>query len=216
MQITIVKKHELYTKPWGAEAGFVSEVYRYPAADIDDEYLVRFSTATIEIPVSDFTLYPGYIRHHRTLDGQCEFQVDANNNSAIVDQSGTVFDFSGESRLQCKLLTPTAFAINLIHRPHLQVSDRVVQVEATHMPLHKLFNVPLCARNLTQKRFNVIYVMTGRLGIEDVSNGEQHTLSAGDTLVETNDSMGANNPMWRITHCSAKIYHGMVLCKDLY
>ena len=96
MQVSIVKYTESVTQLWGNGAGQMSEVYRFPKTSNDQNYLFRFSTATIEVPQSDFTLYPGYIRHHRTLDGRCEFELDTNNNQTIVDQSGTAFDFFGE------------------------------------------------------------------------------------------------------------------------
>ena len=211
MQVSIVKYTESVTQLWGNGAGQMSEVYRFPKTRNDQNYLFRFSTATIEVPQSDFTLYPGYIRHHRTLDGRCEFELDTNNNQTIVDQSGTAFDFFGESQLTCKLLTQTAFAINLIHRPQVQVSDRVVQVEANNMPLDELLNVPLHVQNVANKRYSFIYVIKGELGIEDALNAKQYYLSTGDTLVVTSETTGEDNSFWRITECSAKLFHGSVV-----
>ena len=211
MQISIVRHAESNTQSWGNGAGQMGEIYRLPELNSDKNYLFRFSTATIEVPQSDFTLYPGYIRHHRTLEGLCEFEVAAENNQTIVDHSGTVFDFFGESQLTCKLLTPAAFAINLIHRPQVQVKDRVVQVDANNMPLHELLNVPLHLKTGSNKRYSLIYVINGELGLENVLDAKQYHLSSGDTLVVTSETTGEDRSNWRITGCSAKLFHGSVL-----
>jgi environmental stress-induced protein Ves len=75
----------------------VCEIYRFPEAATDESYMVRFSTATIEVPELGFTLYPGYILHHRTLKGLCVFNINGSENTTCIDQRGTVFDFFGGS-----------------------------------------------------------------------------------------------------------------------
>tara|TARA_B110000285_G_C15139943_1_gene630036 strand:- start:2213 stop:2875 length:663 start_codon:yes stop_codon:yes gene_type:complete len=211
VNVRIVKHNPVSIKPWGEGAGKVCEIYRFPETASDKDYSVRFSTATIEVPESDFTLYPGYIRHHRTLRGACVFEIHASDNNTLVDQSGTVFDFSGDTQLKCKLTTASAFAINLIHHPQVNVSDRVVQVNAKNMNLDELVTSSVGMLNPCSKIFNIIYVVEGELRLDETVKDQQCSLAAGDTIIIASDSKGLDDHAWCVIDCAATIYHGVAV-----
>jgi len=211
VNVQIVKNKLVSIKPWGKGAGKVCEIYRFPETASDKDYSVRFSTATIEVPESDFTLYPGYIRHHRTLRGACVFEIPLPENNILVDQSGTVFDFSGDTQLKCKLTTASAFAINLIHHPQVHVSDRVVQVNVKKMNLNDLLTFPPGLRNSGSKIFNIIYVIEGELRLDEAVKDQQCGLTAGDTVIIASDSAGLDDRAWYVIDCAATIYHGVAV-----
>jgi len=206
MPINIIKNHQLSSVPWGNGAGYMSEIFRYPAAHSNVDYLVRFSTASIEVPVSEFTLYPGYIRHHRTLEGLCAFHIEHANGTQLTDHSGTVFDFHGETPLRCERITDYAFAINLIHKPQVQVSDRVMQVTSSAMPLAALVNHPSQPVGAEQKVINIVHIIQGTLSLTKAENNSHNTLAQGDTLILTgNDGVTATHSC-NITGADAKLY----------
>ena len=211
MNVRIVKHNPVSIKSWGKSAGKVCEIYRFPETASDKDYSVRFSTATIEVQESDFTLYPGYIRHHRTLRGACVFEIHTSDNNTLVDQSGSVFDFFGDTQLKCKLTTASAFAINLIHRPKVYVSDRVVQVNAQKMNLDDLLTSPIGLPNQGSKIFNIIYVIEGELRLDETVNIKQCSLAAGDTIIIASDATGLDDHDWCVIDGAATIYHGVVV-----
>jgi len=211
VNVRIVKHNPVSIKPWGKGAGNMCEIYRFPETASDKDYSVRFSTATIEVPESDFTLYPGYIRHHRTLRGACVFEIHASDNNTLIDQSGTVFDFSGDTQLKCKLTTASAFAINLIHHPKVRVSDRVVQVNAQNMNLDDLLTSSLGSFNPSSKIFHIIYVIEGELRLDETAKDQQHSLAAGDTVIIASDSTDLGDHAQCVIDCAAKIYHGVAI-----
>jgi environmental stress-induced protein Ves len=221
VNIRIVKHNPALIKPWGdgngASAGKVCEIYRYPEAATDESYMVRFSTATIEVPESDFTLYPGYIRHHRTLKGLCVFNINGLENTTLIDQSGTVFDFFGESQLRCHLTTNSAFATNLIHHPKVNVKDRVLQLKTVHMNLDELFQLPLVPQNTPHTILNIVYVIEGELKLGNSKEGESlQSLRQGDALIANNQGLGSGGPIWSVSNSAAKIYHGIVAIPQQY
>ena len=211
MNVRIVKHNPVSLKPWGKGAGKVCEIYRFPETADDKDYSVRFSTATIEVPESDFTLYPGYIRHHRTLRGACVFEIPTSKNNTLVDQSGSVFDFSGDTQLKCKLTTASAFAINLIHNPQVHVSDRVVRVNAKNMNLDDLLTTSIGLPNRRSKIFNIIYVIEGELRLDETVNNQQCTVATGDTIIIDSDATGMDDHAGCVIDCAATIYHGVVV-----
>lgn len=210
MNISIVKQSDLASSQWGHGAGTMCEVYRYPKNADNHSYLVRFSTATIEIPESNFTLYPGYIRHHRTLQGACEFAVDTLGDHTLTNQSGSVFDFFGETQVKCKLATTSAFAINLIHQPQVQVTDRVMQVRAASMNLDQLLQTPFSVPASAALCLHIVYIIEGTLSVQATGCDQQHHLTAGDAIIVTRSTTDAHRAQWAVTSGNAKIYHGLV------
>jgi environmental stress-induced protein Ves len=211
MNIRIVKHNPASIKSWGSGAGKVCEIYRFPEAATDESYMVRFSTATIEVPQSDFTLYPGYIRHHRTLKGLCVFNIKGVENTTLIDQSGTVFDFFGESQLRCSLTTDSAFATNLIHHPQVYVNDRVLQISTKNISLEDLFQLPLVPPTKPQVLLNIVYVIEGELTLGNKIAGEQaQNLTQGDALIASQEGMNSGGPRWDISSSTATIYHGVI------
>lgn len=211
MNVRILKYNAAAIKSWGAGAGKVCEIYRFPETASDQDYLVRFSTATIEVPQSDFTCYPGYIRHHRTLQGSCVFEIHGSANNTLIDQSGSVFDFIGDTQLTCSLTTNAALATNLIHRPQVQVSDRVLQLDASNMSLDKLLKTPIASQDSPVFLLNIVYVIEGELNLESVAQSRvQHSLGVGDTLITNSENSSSDASIWRINNSSAKVYHGVI------
>lgn len=211
MNVRIVKHNPASIKSWGDGAGKVCEIYRFPETATDKDYMVRFSTATIEVPESDFTLYPGYIRHHRTLRGACVFEIHASDDNTLIDQSGTVFDFSGDTQLKCKLTTTTALATNLIHHPQVYVNDRVLQLETVNMNLDELFQLPLLRDNTPQVLVNIVYVIEGDVRLDSgIEDQQSQRLRQGDALILSNEGLNLGASRHTIISNVAKIYHGVI------
>jgi environmental stress-induced protein Ves len=145
------------------------------------------------------------------LRGACVFEIHASDNNTLIDQSGTVFDFSGDTQLKCKLTTASAFAINLIHHPQVHVSDRVVQVNVKKMNLNDLLTFPPGLRNSGSKIFNIIYVIEGELRLDETAKDQQHSLAAGDTVMIASDSTDLGDHAQCVVDCAAKIYHGVAI-----
>ncbi len=211
MNVRIVKHNPASIKSWGGGAGKVCEIYRFPETATDKDYMVRFSTASIEVPESDFTLYPGYIRHHRTLRGACVFEIHASDNNTLIDQSGTVFDFSGDTQLKCKLTTTTALATNLIHHPQVYVNDRVLQLETVNMNLDELFQLPLLRDHTPQVLVNIVYVIEGDVRLDSgIEDQQSQRLRQGDALISSNEGLNLGASRYTIISNVAKIYHGVI------
>ena len=211
MNVRIVKHNPVSVKSWGDGAGKVCEIYRFPETATDKDYMVRFSTATIEVPESDFTLYPGYIRHHRTLRGACVFEIHASDSNTLIDQSGTVFDFSGDTQLKCKLTATTALATNLIHHPQVYVNDRVLQLETVNMNLDELFQLPVLRDTTPKVLVNIVYVIEGDVRLDrGIEDQQPQRLRQGDALISSNEGLNLGASRYTIISNVAKIYHGVI------
>ena len=193
-------------RSWGQGAGKVYEIYRFPETASDTDYMVRFSTATIEVAESDFTLYPDYLRHHRTIKGACEFDVNVSGTHRVIDNSGSVFDFFGDTPVKCKLTTSSAFATNLIHRPQVRVKDRVLKLANLSMNVDELFTLPLVPNSDAQRLLNIVYVIEGELKLDS----QQCTLTQGDTLIVNDQKLTLDTPKCTISTNMAQIYHAVI------
>ncbi|WP_449433972.1 HutD family protein [Pseudomonas putida] len=131
MDIIVDRAATRQLRPWGNKAGMASDLLVLPEGSTQGQYDLRIGAASIELAVSDFTRYPGYLRRHAVVRGRSQFNCAAGFKQAALGDAGSVCEFLGEQALQCTLQSPSAFALNIIHRPATRVVDALLQLPAS-------------------------------------------------------------------------------------
>ncbi len=83
--------------------GKTTEIAIYPktARYADRDFLFRISTSTVELPESDFTVLPDYIRMIAVIDGDMSLSHDDGTESCTLKPLETVHTFDGAANTHC-------------------------------------------------------------------------------------------------------------------
>ncbi|ANY87052.1 MULTISPECIES: HutD family protein [Pseudomonas] len=131
MEIIFDKAATRRFQSWGDNAGLASDLLVVPQGSPPGHYDLRVGAASIDKIASDFTRYPGYLRRHAVLRGRSAFACSAPFRRTALGHRGSVFEFDGSEALQCTLQTPSAFALNIIHRPGTRVTDELLDLPSS-------------------------------------------------------------------------------------
>jgi|GEM_PF-4558866 len=131
MEIIFDKAATRRYQAWGDKAGLASDLLVLPQGSPPGHYDLRVGAASIDRIASDFTRYPGYLRRHAVVRGHSAFACSAPFKRTALGHRGSVFEFDGTKALQCTLQTPSAFALNIIHRPGTRVTDELLDLPSS-------------------------------------------------------------------------------------
>lgn len=97
--LEVIREEEYRISNWSG--GKTKELYLWPenGSYAERNFQVRISSATVELPESDFTYLEGVERYLKDLDG--EMVLTVNGGEPVDMKDGRILHFSGEDQVHC-------------------------------------------------------------------------------------------------------------------
>ena len=95
----VIVSSEYQVSKWSG--GLTKQIYIMPkdANYADRNFTVRISSATVDLPESDFTYLPGVYRYLTSLTGKMNLTINHKENVTVLPQK--IVEFSGEDEIHC-------------------------------------------------------------------------------------------------------------------
>ena len=97
--IEVIREEQYRVSNWSG--GKTKELYLWPVdgSYADRDFRVRISSATVELPESDFTYLKGVQRYLMNLSGKMVLTI--NDGEEVDMKDGRILHFSGEDKVHC-------------------------------------------------------------------------------------------------------------------